>query len=466
MTDPAPLPAAARPGRPLARLAVTIALPALVLLAHRVPMPGVDWTVLSRGGAPPAEAQQLMSAFVMGLGPFLWAFVLVELAATAWPRWRPLRVGGPAARARLEHSALWLGIALAALQAWALAVYLNSMGALPDTASDRGILVLTLVAASAVSVWVATLIGRWGLGSGFAVLLAAETLAGGPGVLRAVQGLLVPGSDVGVASIVAALVLPLVGVAIVLNLLLENERREGRGFEGVRLRDPASGLVPLSIATSALLVPATLSGWIPVLEPLALAARPGTVLHDGLVLVVGVTLAIWLAGVFHQPRRVAAVWGRLESAPPDPALREAQAGAALRTARVRSAVLVGVLLVLPAVVLGTHSGAMGAAALAFAAAAVADVLAEWRARSAEPSLVSVWPEHRLYAVDPALDALAAAGIRGSLRGVHYRTLGQFFAPYVPVEILVPAQDAAAAQAVLRRVLAGDGEEIASRATAG
>jgi hypothetical protein len=93
--------------------------------------------------------------------------------------------------------------------------------------------------------------------------------------------------------------------------------------------------------------------------------------------------------------------------------------------------------------------------LLYALAAVADVLGEWRARCGAPDLVSVWPEHRLYAVDAGRAALSGAGIPVFARGVHYRTLGQFFTPYVPVELLVPASRAAEAEAILGRVLGGE-----------
>jgi hypothetical protein len=81
-------------------------------------------------------------------------------------------------------------------------------------------------------------------------------------------------------------------------------------------------------------------------------------------------------------------------------------------------------------------------------AVILDLVAEWRFRRRHGALVPVWPLHRLYAVDPALDLLHAAGIPAHPRSVHARTLLQFFAPYLPVDLLVPEADAARARALL------------------
>jgi hypothetical protein len=64
--------------------------------------------------------------------------------------------------------------------------------------------------------------------------------------------------------------------------------------------------------------------------------------------------------------------------------------------------------------------------------------------------------HRLYGLPLLLKALAAAEIPAFARARRYRTLGNFFVPFAPVDILVPAEHAAAAETILRvRVGADD-----------
>jgi hypothetical protein len=82
------------------------------------------------------------------------------------------------------------------------------------------------------------------------------------------------------------------------------------------------------------------------------------------------------------------------------------------------------------------------------AALVLDVIGEWRARLARRDLVPVWPIHLAHQVDRALAALAEAGIPAHARGRHYRMLFQFFAPYVPVMVHVPAASVDEARRIL------------------
>ncbi|HEY1099831.1 MAG TPA: hypothetical protein VGF99_12930, partial [Myxococcota bacterium] len=68
-------------------------------------------------------------------------------------------------------------------------------------------------------------------------------------------------------------------------------------------------------------------------------------------------------------------------------------------------------------------------------------------------LVAVWPLHRFALVAPTLHALDAAGITAHLRGGHLRALDHFFAPYVPIDLLVPAADAERASGVVAGIVA-------------
>ncbi len=67
-------------------------------------------------------------------------------------------------------------------------------------------------------------------------------------------------------------------------------------------------------------------------------------------------------------------------------------------------------------------------------------------------LVPACELHRVYAVEPALAALAAAGIPAFARTRHFRALSHFFGPYAPIEILVPLERAAEADALCANVV--------------
>jgi hypothetical protein len=79
---------------------------------------------------------------------------------------------------------------------------------------------------------------------------------------------------------------------------------------------------------------------------------------------------------------------------------------------------------------------------------ICDLVREWRAAQGDSHLTPVWEIHQMYAVTPAMRLLEAEGIHAFAKGARLRALLQFFGPYVPVLILVPAKDAPRARALL------------------
>ena len=64
-------------------------------------------------------------------------------------------------------------------------------------------------------------------------------------------------------------------------------------------------------------------------------------------------------------------------------------------------------------------------------------------------LVPVGALHRLDMVNPILDVLAREQIDATLRGAHVRALSHFFAPWIPIEILVEEAHAERARSIVR-----------------
>jgi preprotein translocase subunit SecY len=112
----------------------------------------------------------------LGLKPLLLAYVVVEFAALLVPVWRPLRVGGPAGRTKLHQAALMVGMVLALFQAIFFTLWLERMGLITNYgAGFRIVTTLTLLGATAILIALAWIVDREGLGSGFSVLLLADS---------------------------------------------------------------------------------------------------------------------------------------------------------------------------------------------------------------------------------------------------------------------------------------------------
>jgi hypothetical protein len=222
-----------------------------------------------------------------------------------------------------------------------------------------------------------------------------------------------------------------------------------------------SGLVPV-IASYALLTSAVLL--MPAASDAASwSGRPVERLAalGSLSLLLGVALGY----LFNTPERVAACERRAGLAAPPTAsaaprtppeeARVARARRSLWAAMAPTLAYLAVLLLsgeLASRLIGAEVRMFGAA---LATAFVLDAAREIRARRAHPDLVPVWPEHRPYALSVIQDALSRRSIPWHARSFAQCALLRFTGPYVPVEVLVPAKDAARARSALQQALTGD-----------
>jgi preprotein translocase subunit SecY len=424
------------------RLAVTVLLVLLVVACERIPLPGFD------RHAPAFPRDFEFGLLALGLTPFLSAFLVVELIAAAVPALRWRRRSGPRGRGALVRSAVLLGIAFAAFQGWGIASYLESVGAAGARPLDRILIIASLGAGSAALLAVAGWIGRHGVGDGFAVLLSAQWIVAFwkplPATARATTELYM-----------VLLILPIAWVMFALVRALHANESDAVGRLALRLRHPASGLVPVGMAIGLLNLSSALVGYFPSLGRIADLARPGSHTYLALLFVGIVPLAFLFARLFHGPGAVAAVWSRVPGV--EPVARET-VKPLLRLGAIRAATFLTLLALLPALLyreLGLALNWTGAVVgLTLAVATVADLWAEWSARGAHRDLVAVWAEPSVHAADAITAALRSVGIAAWARGIHYRTLTRFFAPWTPIVIHVPRDRTAEAEAIAAQVATG------------
>jgi preprotein translocase subunit SecY len=414
---------------PWRRLAITLLAAVAPQLMQRVPLPGLDsfrLRELARLGGGSLDLGSL-SVMALGIMPAISGFMLVEFAALLWPRWRPLRIGAPAGRARLHRAAMVVTALITVVQAVFIARYL--LGAeLIDGVPQAAVCVVTLAAGTFALIGLTQLVDRAGLACGFSLLLASGVL---PHALHLVDRVLHPAPSADSAAPIA----PRMALGVVILVATSvwtftRYRTRAAGAAAARaLRDPTSGLVPLVDAASLLMLPATLAAMgLPVGGALLLA--PGTTLYQvaDVVLVAGLCALYTL--LFNRPRHVLAMLGRQGSAVCHREIvRQLWLGGA------RSLVLLLVLLGVSAWL--PYDLRVDAALVAATTAVVMDGVAEWRARRAHGDLVSVWVLHRVFAVNTAREVLAAAGIPAHPRCVIHRSLYHFFGPYLPIDLMVP-----------------------------
>jgi preprotein translocase subunit SecY len=420
-------------------------------MSERLPLPFLDRDEIRAFVHYGGDVVKQISPLALGIAPFFVAFLLVECVAVVTPRLRRLRHGSATERAQLTRAAWVVAVLLAAAQGWAAATYMQTLrGPSGYPLLDYGLESVLGVAAALVlgtisAGLVAVLVSRHGLGNGFAVFFGVAALESLVGSSRSM--LAQPREAWTDASLLFGLTLLVIVPLVVVRLRSK--------APGLRVPIPTCGLIPVQLTGAILLFPATLAASFPVLAPLAKELRLATNVRTAAGPFLAAALAVFLSRVFCPSHAVIRAFQRSR---PRAYKGEGAAGVerALSVANRYSAALVVGLVLLPTVatwlgapVLITVSAGYSVALLI---AIALDLVDEAKARAGVGALVTARVLHRAYAVEPALLALADAGITGFARTLRYRTLFHAFAPYAPIEILVPPERAAEADAICARIV--------------
>ncbi len=437
------------------RLAVTLIVPVAALLLARVPLPGIDVSVLERLVRRDSSASydvSLLGILAIELTPFISASWWVESLALVVPGWRRWRLGGYPERAHLWARLKVIALVLALVQSFFMMRWLQHtsdaypafLGSLDLFRYDNVMFVaqmLSLVGGTCLLYWLARLIDRYGAGNGMTVLIAAFAVVPvGRSLFVSVRHTLENGE-----RNLLPLALGAAAVAVVTRLVSGRPLRPGRAPLGADLLPaPSSGVKPIGVAFAIVQLPesiARLGNWV---APKSL--QPGSWTLRALEAVFTAATCLVIAWAFNQPRVVAKAWLRAGVPEVDAELTETRAAFA-RALAVALIICCGLLAVQWFCAdAGITLSLIGATLIA---CVVVDVVGELRFRSRQGAVAGVWPVHRLYLLTPLLTALDAEGIPAFPRARCYRTLWNFFAPFAPVEILVPVGDAIRAEAILR-----------------
>jgi hypothetical protein len=406
------------------RLLVTVLAAVAVVLLDRVPLPGID---TSRLYATSPVDRPILGLFSLGLGPVISAFLVVEGVALLVPRWRRLRHGGYDERGRLWARTKVVAVVFSATQAFFVARWLEASqnyptGPLLEILGDSpaGLLYAAFAIATGpfLLLWLVLLIERQGVGNGFSVVLAAAGVEpAARAVLSSVRRQMLDGERILMPVAIAAFVVAAVTISAG-RLTAPDEERP--------IPVPASGLVPLAWTASLLALPAQLAVFGVGVSTLVAALAPGSAIETGARLLLITTLGALAAWLFQRRQP-----GLRRALPPTLGLLWAMLAAGWLADRAKLD--------------------FNLVNLAMVACVTADVASEHRFARDRGPLAAVRPLYRVYAVTPALAALAAAGIPAFPRGLRHRVLGHFFFPYVPVEILVSAEHRERAAALLEGI---------------
>jgi preprotein translocase subunit SecY len=220
------------------------------------------------------NALKYMSVFALGIMPYITASIILQLLTVVIPRLETLKNEGQAGQAKITQYTRYLTIGLAILQSTGY-IELARSGTLfpncdltkypiiPDASVFRiATMVTTMVAGTAVIMWMGELITDRGVGNGMSVMIFTQVIAVIPGEMLTIY------QDKGTFTALLALIVVFVVVAFV--VFMEQAQRRipvqyakrmvGRRMYGgtstyIPMKVNQAGVIPVIFASSLLYLP-------------------------------------------------------------------------------------------------------------------------------------------------------------------------------------------------------------------
>ena len=257
-----------------------------------IPIPGIDPGVLQqifnqqRGGIFgmfdmfAGGALGRMTIFALNIMPYISASIIIQLMTTVSDRLAQLKKEGEAGRKKINQYTRYSTVALAAIQAYAIAVGLENMsaGASGSAVIDPGLYfrfttVVTLTGGTIFLMWLGEQVTARGVGNGISLIIMSGIVANLPAAAAATLEL----GRTGALSVAFILLIIAMAVGVITfivfieraqrRLVVQYPKRQvgQRMFGGeashLPLKLNTAGVIPPIFASSLLLLPITIAGF-------------------------------------------------------------------------------------------------------------------------------------------------------------------------------------------------------------
>jgi preprotein translocase subunit SecY len=271
------------------RILFTLGAMVVYRLGTYIPIPGIDPVAFEHAFSGQAQgilgmfnmfsggAVQRMAIFALNVMPYISASIIVQLMGSIYPPWEKLRKeGGEAGRKTLNQYTRYLTVVLALFQSFGIAMGLSSS---PGLVHQPGLFfvistVATLTGGTLFLMWLGEQITSRGVGNGISLIIFAGIVAVLPRGIWQMFSMTRTGALSGFALFAIVGIAIAVVFAIVFiersqrRLLVQYPKRQqgNRMFGGdtsfLPLKINTSGVIPPIFASSLLLLPATVMGFL------------------------------------------------------------------------------------------------------------------------------------------------------------------------------------------------------------
>jgi preprotein translocase subunit SecY len=282
------------------RILFTLALFVVYRLGEHMPTPGVNAKALA--GAFASQAGTLFglydlfvggafsraTVFALGIMPYISSSIILQLLGAVVPYLEKLRKEGEEGQKKLTQLTRYGTILISIIQSYAYSVFLVNMGAaqgltvVPHPGFGFTLVtVITQTAGTILVMWLGEKITEHGIGNGISLIIFVNIIGRVPNTIA--QGYdSFKGGALSLLTILLVLAIMVVVIAAVV-LMTQGMRKipvqyakriVGRRMYGgaathIPLRINTAGVIPIIFASSIMILPATVAGFVPPNHPLA-----------------------------------------------------------------------------------------------------------------------------------------------------------------------------------------------------
>lgn len=292
-----------------ARVLFTIGLLAVYRVGSHIPTPGINGEALSRfltekGGALmgffdmfSGGALSRIAIFALGIMPYISASIIFQLLTVVIPSLGKIAKEGEAGRKKIIKYTRYATVVIAAIQSLGIAIGIEGMSGGEFVQNPgwgfRLMTMITLTSGTAFLMWLGEQITERGIGNGISLIIFAGIVARFPNAIVKTFSLVKAGE----LSIFFVLILIVLIVAVVGGVIfIERGQRKipvqyakrivGRKMFGghtshLPLKINTAGVIPPIFASSIIMFPATITGFIgiPWVQDIAKQLAPGKIIH-------------------------------------------------------------------------------------------------------------------------------------------------------------------------------------------
>ena len=253
------------------KLLYTLIMMVVIRIGSQLPAPGIDRTYFSNWfAAQTGDAFSFVDAFTGGsflnmsilalnITPYITSSIIIQLLTIAIPKLEEMQKVGEEGRKLLVSITRYVTVALALMEAAAMAIGFGRQGLLEEYNAINIIMVIcTLTAGSAFLMWIGEQITEKGVGNGISIVLAINIISRMPQDIASLFSQFVIGKTIAIGAVAALIIIAIIVLMVVMVIFLNDAERRipvqyAQKIQGRRLVGGANSVIPLKVNTAGVM---------------------------------------------------------------------------------------------------------------------------------------------------------------------------------------------------------------------